>query len=538
MTTLPPPERILRALSAATLLGLALGLASAAQAETVLRRANGAEPKTLDPAKATGNWENHIISDLYEGLVTVDVKGQEIPGVAESWAVSPDGLTYVFKLRRDAKWSNGDPVTAEDFVYTWRRTVDPATASEYASNLYAIKNAEAINKGEIKDLAQLGVKALDPHTLEVTLGAPTPYFLGLLTHYSTFPVHKGSIDKAGKDAFKEGHLVGNGAFKLAEWKPQVQIKVVRNEHYREAGQVKLDAVVFEPTEELAAAIKRYRAGEFDLVYAASAPADQVQWFKANMPGHMRIAPQVGVYYYAFNVTRKPLDDVRVRRALSMAIDREAIADKILQGGQIPAYGIVSPGTNHYPEGAVADFKAMPQAERVAEAKKLLAEAGFGPDKPLKLTLSYNTLEAHKKIAVAVASMWKAVGMQTELSNSETKVHYDALKQHDFEVGRAGWVGDYNDPNTFLFLFQSNNKALNYSAYSNPEFDRLMDQANNTLDLGARAGLMKQAEAIALRDMPIAPIYYYVSTNVVQPYVKGWEPNALDHHLDRYVSLEK
>lgn len=498
-----------------------------------LRVASMGEPASLDPHKVSGTWENYIVGDMFVGLTTEDPKSNAIPGVAESWTISEDGKTYTFKLRTSA-WSDGTPLTANDFVYSMQRILLPETAAEYASLLYIIEGAEAINSGKAA-ADTLGVKAIDDQTLEVKLTGPAPYFLELLTHYTAYPVPKHVIDKVGKDWTKPENMVVNGPFKLVEWLPNTHVKVTKNDKYYDAGAVALDDVTFYTQEDRAAVQKRFRAGEIDV--AMDFASDQIDWLKANLPDETRIAPYMGAYYYPINTSVAPFSDLRVRKALAMAVNREAICDKVLKTGELPAYSFVPPGVSHYEHPAEVDWKSMPYNERLTSAKALLAEAGFTAEKPLALTLKYNTSENHKRIAVAVASMWQAIGVKTELYNAEVKVHYADLKQGNFQVARAGWIADYNDAQNFLYLLETRTGPNNYGRYSNPEYDKLMLEAEVTADLVKRGALMQKAESYVMADLPIIPIYHYVSKNLVAKNIVGFEDNSKDIHRWRYVTLK-
>ncbi len=520
---------------AAAVLGIALVTVSQpVAAETVLRVGNMGEAASLDPHYVSGTWENRIVGDMFLGLTTEGPDGKTVAGAAESWTISDDGLVYSFKIR-DHVWSDGTPVTAHDFVYAMRRILHPETAAEYASLLYTVKNAEEVNTGKAKPEA-LAVRAVDDRTLEITLEGPAPFFLGQLTHYTAYPVPRHVVEEAGKEWSKPGTLVSNGAYMLAEWLPNTHVKLVKNPKFYDAANVSIDTVIFYPQEDRTAVQKRFRAGEIDV--ATDFASDQIDWLKANLPNETRIAPYIGTYYYPINTRKPPFDDKQVRLALSMAIDRETIMDKVMKTGEIPAYSFVPPGTLNYGEPSYAPFKGLSQEERVMRAKGMLANAGFGPDNPLKLQLRYNTSENHKRIAVAVASMWKKIGVQTELFNTEVKVHYADLKQGNFDVARAGWIADYNDPQNFLYLLETRTGAHNYGGYSVKEFDDLMEKASRTADLDARAKLMAEAEAIAMADQPVMPIYYYVSKNLVAPHVKGWVDTIRDVHRTRYLKVER
>jgi oligopeptide transport system substrate-binding protein len=506
---------------------------SGAAAETVLRVANSGEPDSLDPHQVSGNWEDRIIGDMFMGLTTEAADSTVIPGAAESWTISDDGLTYTFTLR-DHSWSDGTPVTAEDFVFGLRRILDPATAAEYAYLLYPIKNAEALNNGSLPDPEALGVRAVDPKTLEITLEQPTSYFLQQLTHYTAFPIPRHKVEELGDDWVKPGNIVGNGAYTVVEWVPNTQVRMVKNDSFFDADNVAIDEVVYYPTEERNTGTKQFRAGEVDVQYDFA--SEQIDFLEENLPEATHISPQLAAYYYVFNTKEPPFDDVRVRQALAMAIDRDAITEKVLRTGEVPAYSLVPPNAGTYGEPPQVDWADLPYQERVEQAKALLGEAGFGPDKPLRFTLRYNTSESHKKVAIAVAAMWKQLGVEAELFNTEVKVHYNDLQEHDFQVARAGWVADYNDPENFLSLLRTTTGPMNYGQYDNPEYDRLMAESDVTTDADARDALMREAETLMLADLPVIPIYHYTSKNLVSPHVQGWVDNAKDRHRTRWLSL--
>jgi oligopeptide transport system substrate-binding protein len=525
-----------RALGVAVLLGVALtsGVgASSAAAQNVLRVANSGEPDSLDPHQVSGNWEDRIVGDMFMGLTTEAADGTVIPGAAESWTISDDGLTYTFTLR-DHTWSDGTPVTADDFVFAFRRILDPATAAEYAYLLYPIKNAEAINNGSQTDPEALGARAVDPKTLEITLEQPTSYFIELLTHYTSFPIPKHKVEELGDDWVKPGNIVGNGAYTVVEWVPNSQVRMAKNENFWDAENVAIDEVVYYPTEERNTGTKQFRAGEVDVQYDFA--SEQIDFLKENLPEATHISPGLAAYYYIFNTKRPPFDDIRVRKALAMAVERDAITEKILRTGEMPAYNLVPPDTGTYGEPPQVDWADVPYQERVEQAKALLAEAGFGPDNPLKFTLRYNTSENHKKIAIAIAAMWKQLGVQAELFNTEVKVHYNDLQSHDFQVARAGWVADYNDPENFLTLLRTSTGPMNYGQYSNEEYDRLMAESDAATDSKARNELMREAETLMLADLPLIPIYHYVDKNLVSPKVQGWVDNPSNKHRTRWLSL--
>jgi len=521
---------------------MALMMSSSAFAVT-LQMHNGGDPRTLDPAKASGDWENRVIGDYLEGLVTEDADANPIPAQAASWDISPDGLVYTFHLRDGIAWTDGQPVTAEDFVTGFQRLFDPATASEYAYLQFPIKNSAAINAGEITDFSQLGVKAIDDKTLEITLENATPYFLDALMHYTAYPVPKHLLDKVGDDWTDVSNIVANGPYKVVEWVPGSYVRSEKNADYYDAANVQIDEVFYHVLEEESAALNRYRAGEFDIL--TDFPADQLAWINENLPGQAHVAPFLGVYYYVMNQSKPPLDDVRIREALSISVMREVIGPDVLGTGELPAYGWVPPGTGNYEgvEQYMPAWASEPYEERVARAQQLLTEAGYGPDKPLTLQLRYNTNDAHQRVAVAIAAMWEPLGVRVELFNAETGVHYDALESGDFEVGRAGWLLDYSDPSNTLDLLRSGveqggtvNWFNNYGRYSDPEYDALLDQAAAAgNDLPARAQFLGQAEKLAMDEFAALPIYWYISENVVSPKVEGFVDNAKDIHRTRWLT---
>lgn len=509
------------------LLACALSLPAAAK---TLHMHNGGDPASLDPHKVSGDWENRIVGDLFEGLVTEDPEARPVAGMAERWEVSDDRLTYTFHLR-DAKWSDGEPVTAHDFVFGFQRLIDPETAAKYAWLQFPLKNAEAINGGE-KNL-ELGVEATNDRTLRITLENPTPYFIGALTHYTAYPIPRHVYDRHGDDWVKPENIVSNGPYKAVEWVPGSHVRAVVNEEHHAADSLDISEVVYYALEDDSAALKRYEAGEFDIV--TEFPTDHIERLRAERPEELFVAPFQGLYYYVFNHNTPALQNGRVREALSMAVNREIIVEKIIGTGEIPAYSWVPPGMDNSRDPYEAKWKDMPYGERLEQAKQIMAEAGHGPDNPLSLTLRYNTNENHKRVAVAVAGMWKPLGVDVELVNTEVKVHYDDLQANSgFDVARAGWLADYNDPVNMLELLSPGN-LYNYGRWENEEFGRLMQQAEGESDLQKRAGLFYQAEQIAIDNSAAIPIHYYVSRNIVSPRISGFVNNARDIHRTRYLT---
>jgi oligopeptide transport system substrate-binding protein len=505
-------------------------------AEQTFHRGNGSEVQTLDPHKAEGVPSSNILRDLYEGLTIEAPNGDVIPGAAESWEISADGKVYTFHIRAGARWSNGDPVTAHDFVFGLRRSADPATASKYAQILAPIYNAESVVAGTLPP-EELGVKAIDDATLEVRLKAPTPYFLGLLNHSSTYPVHAGSVRENGDQFSRPGKLIGNGAYLLKEWVVQSHITLVRNPYYWDDANTTIDKVVYYPIEDQSTELKRYRAGELD--YTNEIPSNQFKWIKANLPDELHVGPYLGTYYYGYNLTKPPFKgNLKLREALSMAIDRDIITQKITGIGEIPSYSWVPAGITNYTSQKL-EYADWTQQERIAKAKQLYKEAGYSKGYPLKVEIRYNTSENHKKLAIAIAAMWKMyLGVQTRLVNEEWKVFLENRKQKQVtQVFRAGWIGDYNDPYTFAELMHSKH-GINDSAYNNPQYDQLLAEASLEGDLERRREILQHAERILLHDHPIIPIYSYVTKHMIKPWVGGYVPNILDHTYTKDLWIKK
>ena len=509
----------------------ALVFAAPMAAGKTLHMHNGGDPQSLDPHKVSGDWENRIVGDLFEGLLTEDAQARPVAGMAERWEVGGGGTIYTFYLR-DAKWSDGEPVTADDFVFAFRRLVNPETAAKYAWLQFPIKNAEAINGGET-GLESLGVEALDERTLRITLEGPTPYFLGALTHYTAYPIPRHVYEKHGDDWVRPENIVSNGPYKTEEWTPGSHVRSSVNEHHHAAAGLDIREVVYYALEDESAALKRYEAGEFDIL--TEFPTDHIERLRAERPDELFVAPFQGLYYYVINHNNPALQDIRVREALSAAINREVICEKIIGTGEIPAYSWVPPGMNNSRTPYEAKWKSEPYKQRVERAKQLMAEAGYSPDKPLNLVLRYNTNENHKRMAVAIAGMWKPLGVKAELVNTETKVHYDDLNQNaGFDIARAGWLADYNDPVNMLELLAPGN-LYNYGRWENAEFGALMQSAEKEADLERRADLFWMAEKIAIDSTASIPIHYYVSRNIVSQKIGGFENNARDIHRTRYLT---
>lgn len=520
----------IRSLMAGT--ALCLCLANAALAQTVLNRGNNADPESLDPHKTSTVAEANILRDMFMGLAMHDAKAGLIPGAAESWTVSEDGLTYTFKLRAGALWSDGTPVTAGDFVYSWQRVVNPETAAEYAYMLAPIVNAEAITAGE-KPPTDLGVRAIDDMTLEVSLNAPTPYFLELLTHQASYPVQKANVEALGADFTKAGNLVSNGAYTLSAFVPNDKLTLVKNPNFYDAANVAIDEVNFYPTEDRSTAIKRFEAGELDM--NDDFPTEQLADIKAKFGEQVKVGPYLGTYYYAFKIPSEPWTNAKLRHAISMAIDRDYLAEKVWQNTMLPAYSFVPPGIEGY-GAAATDYAGMSQIDREDAAVAILTELGYGPDNPLPMEIRFNTSENHTNTAVAIQEQLKPLGIEVTMINTDGPTHWSFLEQHgDFDVARAGWIADYKDPENFLSLCKTG-AGNNYSEYSNPAYDDLLAQAAASADPAARMALLSQAEALGVaQDLCVVPLMFYSYHSVVSDAVKGWEPNVMDIHPTRFLS---
>ncbi|MGK9231806.1 peptide ABC transporter substrate-binding protein [Inquilinus limosus] len=509
----------------------------AAGAETLLSRGNGGQPETLDVHKSVGIPEAWIELDLFEGLLAPGPKGELVPGAAESWTVSDDGRTYSFKLRADGKWSDGSPVTAQDFVYSWRRLVDPKTAAPYAYFLDRVAGAKDVRLGQ-KPPEALGVRAVDDRTFEVRLVGPTSYFLSMLVNNATFPVNRANVEKFGDAFARPGNLVSNGAYVLAEDVPQSHMTLRRNPQFHDAANVKIDAVRYVVTEDLDSELARFKAGELDVT--SEVPSQQVPALKQSHDGELHIAPYLGIYFYAINLNHEPWkSSPELRRALSLAVDRDVIVDKVSQGNQTPAYSFVPPGTEGFPAWQPEEA-GWTQARRDEEAKALLAKAGFGPKKPLQVKITYNTSENHKKIAVAIAAMWKQkLGVEATLENLEWSIYLTVHHRKEFQdFARTGWIGQYNDANFFLELQRSGIGELSTSDYANAAYDALLDQASAETDAARRGQILQQAERMMIADMPVIPLFFYTSRHLVSPAVKGWEDNLRDLHPTRWLSVDR
>lgn len=500
--------------------------------DQILKINLSAEPPTLDPAQAKDSQTNTVLKFLYEGLVRIDADGKEAPGVAKDWTISEDGLKYVFNLNPEAKWSNGDAITAEDFVRSWERALKPETASPYAYQLYYIKGAEGYNLSKdetytgtkITDFSQVGVKATDEHTLEVTLENPTPYFLGLTAFYTYYPVHA-SADTNDKFFTDYKNMIVNGPFVMDQYAKGQKIVVKKNDSYHAAADIKLAQIDMSLTNSSASELQAYKSGQLDYTGAPNGeiPSDQIPSVKAELPDEFKATGIASTYYYQFNVNEAPFNNVKIRKAFAMSINRQLIVDKVTQGGQIPAFGFVPPGIR----GENGEFRDEHKddyfTENVDEAKALLAEGmkEEGYTTLPAVTLIYNTSDGHAKIALAVADMWKQnLGVDVKTENQEWGVFLENRQNQNFQVARAGWSADYNDPYNFLEMWTTGN-TNNDSKFSNEQYDKDVKETVKSADPAARMAAFADAEKILIQDeMGVLPIYYYTNVSLTKPYLKG------------------
>jgi len=502
----------------------------------ILYIGNGTEPQDLDPHIVTGVPESKVLMALLEGLVIRNPDGPTpLPGVAKNWDISKDGKTYTFYLREDAAWSNGDSVTAYDFVYAWNRVLLPSLGSKYPDMLYDVVNAEEFNKGKIVDFSKVGVKALDNNTLEVQLKNPAPYFLELLCHYTTRPVHKetieayGEIDTPGSQWTRPGNFVGNGPFNLDTWELNKVIIVKKNPTYWNSEVVKLNEIHFFPVDNASREDLMFRSGQLHVT--STVPPEKVESYKDKYPDNIQVDPFYGTYYYRFNTEKAPFDNKLVRQALSLALDRTLIVEKVTKGGQQEAFSFTPPDPDSYFPPTTLEFDPK-------QAKELLTKAGYSDSNPFpSVDLLYNTSEGHQKLAQAIQQMWKAVlDIDITLTNTDWKVYLSRQSIGDFQIARAGWIGDYIDPKSFLDMMVTG-RGNNQTGWSNQEFDNLLIAAANSTSQDQRFSNFYEAEKILIEEMPIIPIYTYTRIYMLHEDVKGWGNNLLDSRPYQFVYLE-
>lgn len=506
---------------------------TAAAPRTVLNYGNGTEPQDLDPQLVTGVPENKIINALFEGLVAEGPTGADtVPGVAARWEISPDGLVYTFFLRPDAKWSNGDPVTAQDFLASFRRILTPSLAAEYAYKLYVVAGAEDFSRGKLTDFTQVGFSAPDPLTLRFKLHSPAPFLMEALKHYSWFPVHLPTLAKFG-DPTRRGsawtrpeNLVGNGPFILKEWRANQRITVTRSPTYWDRTAVKLETINFFPTESIDTEERMFRTGQLDRTNEL--PNTKIDTYKRDFAASYRQDPYYGVYFFRVNVTRPPLNDPRVRRALALALDRESLVKNVTRGGQTPAYNFCPPSPQFTSQARIAGD--------LAEARRLLAEAGFPAGRGFpKVSLLYNTSENHRAIAEAVQQMWRRqLGVEIVLTNQEWKVYLDSQDTLSYDLARAGWIADYTDPNTFMDMWTKGG-GNNDTGWSHPGYEDLLQRSCAATNDADRFALYQQMEKILAEELPIIPVYFYTRVFAVNPKLR-YVPNAIDNRNWKFVEF--
>jgi oligopeptide transport system substrate-binding protein len=498
-------------------------------------RGNVAEPETLDPTQSSGTQENEIIGDLMIGLMTHDPACKAIPGMATRWETSPDGLTWTFYLR-EALWSDGAPVTAEDFVFSWRRLVDPASASSYAYFLHLVKNGAAISAGKLPPTT-MGVTAVDARTLRLDLEHPAPYLLELLTHTTTYPLPRHVVTAKGKDWARPGNYVGNGAFTLKEWVPNDHVLVEKNPRFYDAANVALDRVYFYPTVDYAAALRRFQVGELD--FQDRLPVPKIDWIRKNLPQAIHPIPLLVTEIIGVNHKREPFGDVRVREAMNLALNREVITQRITRTGDAPAYNLIPPGIANYPGGLTYDFKSLNYAQRIGKAQGLMRAAGFSEGRRVRTTYMIRSTAPgyQRSVAAAIQQMLAQVFIDITITPNDMQVFYPAIQEHDFDICQAGWAADFSDASNFLDLFRTG-AGNNWGEYSNPAFDAALDAAQREPDIIRRGQQLMQAESIFLKDHAAMPIWFWASLNLTWPYVKGLEPNPLDYHRSRWISIDQ
>ena len=503
--------------------------------QVCLEYGNETEPLTLDPQTSNLITESRIIGDLMVGLVTEAADGSPVPGMATSWTTSPDGLIWTFKLRA-TNWSDGVPLTADDFVYSYRRILDPKTASIYAYLVTILKNGQAVNEAKAP-LAAVGARALDAHTLELTLEHPAPYLPQLLMHASFYPVPRHVVEKLGDKWVTPGAYVSNGAYRLADWRLGDYVRLARNPRFFDAARVCVDRINYYPTSDVVSAERRVQRGELDI--NTTFQSNRLDHIRSVMPGYARPALVLATYYLSFNTRNvKPLQDVRVRRALSEAVDRDFITGKLQRAGQQPAYSFVPPGVANYAYGAATRWSKAPFPQRQAEARALLATAGFTPQHPLKLEMKVANSTESLLLSEAVQADWRAIGVETTIAQNEGQIAFAAYRDRDFQVGYMSWFADFNDPATFLGLLKSDTGAQNYGDYKNPAYDALLLQADHEPNADRRAQFLKRAEQLMLDDEAMAPVGFNVSRSLVSPKVTGWIDNPLNIHRARWLCVKR
>jgi oligopeptide transport system substrate-binding protein len=497
-----------------------------------LVRGNGSEIKSLDPHYIDGNWEANVVGELLTGLTTDGPDGNPIPGAATSWEISPDAKTWTFHLR-DHVWSDGVPVTAEDFVFAWRRILEPARGAPYAYYLWLIKNGRAVSEGKLPTSA-LGVAAKDDKTLIVELEHPAPYLLEYLLHQSVFPVPRHAVLAKGDAWSKPENYVGNGAFLPKEWVPNDHILLVKNPKFYDAAHVRLQSVIYKVTPDTLAALKAIRSGELDTQNLL--PTTEIDWMRAHVSQALQIHPALSSSYLMVNFRRKPFGDARLREAVALVYDRETVTKKIIKLGEPAAYSLVPAGTANYPGMAALRFRSTPYDQRLAKARRLMVEMGYGPDNHLHTTFDTTTTPDAKRSAAVLQAMLRRIYIDIDIVNSDTQIFYKKLQEGQFDISGAAWIGDFDDAGTFLDLLLSDS-GNNYGHYVNPRYDALIAQANQTADIKMRGEILQRAEQLALDDYAVIPTRFRVTAEIVEPYVRGWIPNIRDFNRSRWLWID-
>jgi oligopeptide transport system substrate-binding protein len=507
------------------------GVPGAVQADSILRRGTAAEAPTLDPAIAAGNIAAPIINDLFEGLLGKDPALKLIPGQAESWTVSEDGRTYTFRLREGLQWSDGTPLTADDFVYGYRRMVTPSTGSPIAGQFYVVENARDIVAGR-KAPEALGVLAPDSRTVVLKLVHRAPWFLELLGNVPVAPVPRHVIEKEGRDWTRPDRMVTNGPYTLAERIPQTITRLKKNPRYWRANEVPMEEVHWYPTQDLSTTLRRFRAGELDQIL--NFPPEEIDWLRKNMPDSLKITSSLGVYYLLINTREPPFNDARVRRALYLAVDREGITGKLLRTGVKPANTFVGPDFSNYAGITLPDMQ-KPMPERQKLARQLLAQAGYGPGKPLAFEYIYDTNEENRKLAVALSAMFQAIGVKMQPVNVDFGQLTRQVRTGSFQMARWVYFASYDDPYALLTIYGSDN-TNNYAGWKNAEYDRLLAASNEEPDLEKRRRILEDAERLLLTEAPLIPIYDYARRYLVSPRLKGWVTSERGPTPSRFLSV--
>jgi oligopeptide transport system substrate-binding protein len=501
--------------------------------EQIISRHLYTDPRSLDPSLATAVVDQIVLQDLFEGLVTLAKDGTPIPGTASSWDISADGKTWTFHIRKNARWSNGAPVTANDFVYAWRRQVDPATGSEYSQALAPIENALDIASGTVP-VNKLGVESAGPQTLVVHLHAPTPYLPGLLTNPYLLPIYEPAVKQWGEAWTQPQHMIGNGAFTLADRVINGHITLLKNPAYWDAEHVRLTRVNYLVVPDFDAAVNRYLSGDLD--WTDRVTANQKIRLQRLLGDQVVIVPMYGQLFFSFNLTKPPFaDNPKLRQALNMALDRDVLTKYVRHGIEIPGYGILPPLPGYDPY--VPDWAKLSTEDRHALARKLYQEAGYSDKHPLETVLTYPSSGADiRQLIEALSAMWLTnLGAKIQIYDVEFKVMLQMRQQKQPTFYWDAWFGDFPDPFTFMQLFQTGN-GMNAGEYSDPRYDALIDQASNTNDQTVRFQLFHQAEALLDHDAPTVPVYTWASTHLVKPYVKGWQTNVMDRNLSQYMYI--